>query len=337
MYTLIIKDKNRNSIDEITNHKGFNYNFELNRPGECSFTTNIDFNGKFTMNNLYPYLSYLDIFRYDTKVWSGVLSKIPSGNVGAETGSMNFSFNGYLKLLEKMYTGPLDEIYTATDQGTILWTMLNNFQSLPNGNYGIALGNITTGILRDRTYSAFTQLYKAWTDMTGVINGCDIEITKEKVFNAYLHKGHRLAHVFEYGKNISDFSFGIDGDSIVNSSTAVGSGEGIDLLYLVAHNMQSQEKYGLMQGINSHPDVIILDTLAGYAQGEVNEYGEPTSIINLTATVTNDPPMGSYETGDEIRVKISKGWVNFDKYLRIKKISIDVDSKGKETVRVEFQ
>lgn len=336
MYSLLIKNAAGLYINEITNHKGFNFNYELNRAGECTFTTNIDFADKFTMANLFPYISYLDIFRYNTKVWSGVLSKI-SGNVGAETGSMNLTFSGYLHLLEKMFMGALGETYTATDQGTILWTMLNNFQSQPNGNYGITSGNVSTGILRDRTYSAFKNIYDAFIEMCAVINGPDIDITIEKALNVYTHKGHRLNHVFEYGKNISDFSFSIDGDSIINNFIAVGSGEGIDMLYSSAHNMQSQEKYGLCQGVMSKPDVIILDTLTGYAQGGVSEFGEPTNINALKMMITNDPPMGSFETGDEIRVKVNEKWLSFDKYLRIKKISVDVNTEELEEVSVEFQ
>jgi len=337
MYSLLIKNAAGSNINEITNHKGFNFNYELNRPGECSFTANIDFADKFTMANLFPYISYLDIYRFNTKVWSGVLSKIPSGSVGKETGSIDFTFSGYLHLLEKMFMGALGETYTATEQGTILWTMLNNFQSLPNGNYGITLGNVSTGISRDRTYSAFKNIYDAFIEMTEVINGPDIDITIEKVLNVYAHKGHRLNHVFEYGKNISDFSFSVDGDSIVNNSIFLGSGEGSDMLYSVAHNMQSQEKYGLMQNVTQKSDVIILDTLTGYAQGEVNEFGEPTQIFGLNAMVQDDPPMGSYTVGDEIRCICKKGWVNFDKFLRIKKISVDVNEEELETVKVEFQ
>ena len=516
IYTLIISDKNGNKINEITDHKGFDYSFELNRPGECSFTTNIDFGGKFTMENLYPYRSYLDIFRYDTKVWSGVLSKIPSLNVGAETGSMNFTFNGYLKLLEKMRVGPAGKTFTQTNEGEIIWGLINDFQSLPNGNYGIKPGNIVfetgataktlvdsndnagliyvgtvssaptsklgfsfTGIagnlasvkcylakagsptgslvaklyahsgvygtsslptgaalatsdafdvstlttdgvltelifsttyalengvhycmileyaggdssnyvlvrmgspnhsgnsmaywtgssswiadpsydiyfyvyasvvsatrdpsyptLRDRTYPAFKEIYEAAIELTNCINGSDIEITPDKYLNNYLHKGHRLSHVFEYGKNISDFSLSIDGDSIVNNSIAVGSGEDTDLLYSSAHNMQSQEKYNLMQGIIQKSDVSVINTLAEYAQNDVKENGEPAKITGVTVMVTNDPPMGSYAVGDEIRVKVKKGWLDFDKFLRIKKISVDVSLEGKETVRVEFQ
>lgn len=336
MYTLKIKNLAGNYINEITAHKGFNYNFELNRPGGCEIQTNIDLMDKFTMTTLYPYLAYLDIFRYNTLVWSGPLSKI-SGSVGPESGSMSLNFSGYLKLLEKMFMGPLGETYSAIDQGTILWTMLNNFQSIPNAGYGITCGNVTTGILRDRTYSAFKKIYDGFIEMTGVINGCDIEITPAKVFNAYLYKGHRLNHVFEYGKNISDFSFSIDGDSIVNNSIAIGSGEDTDLLYSAANNMQSQEKYGLLQGIIQKSDVIEINTLSEYAQNDVKENGEPTSIIGLTAIVTDDPPFMGYETGDEIRVKINKGWLSFDKYLRIKNIEVNVDIEGKETVRVEFQ
>jgi len=336
IYTLIIKDKNGNKINEITNHQGFSYNFELNRAGSCDIKPNINFGGKFTMANLYPYQSYLDIYRHNVKVWGGFLNKI-SGDVGPVTGDMTLNFAGYLKLLEKMYIGPLGETYTGIDQGTILWTMLNNYQLLPNGDFGITCGDVTTGIVRDRTYSAFKNIYDAFIEMTEVINGCDIEITAEKIFNSYAHKGHRLLHVFEYGKNINNFSFSINGDTIQNYCVAVGSGEDTDLLYSPAHNIQSQEKYGLLQGIIQKSDVNIVDTLTEYAQSSVKENGEPVSIFSLNAVVTNDPPLMGYLVGDEIRCIVKKGWVDFDTYKRIKKISVNVDTEEKENISVEFQ
>jgi hypothetical protein len=101
--------------------------------------------------------------------------------------------------------------------------------------------------------------------------------------------------------------------------------------------MQSQEKYGLCQNILSKPDVVLLDTLTGYAQSEVSENGEPPAIFNLNIVMSNDPPFKSYEVGDEIKCKVNKGWVNFNEYKRIKKISVDVNEKELEKVSVEFQ
>lgn len=336
MYSLLIKNAAGSYINEITNHKGFNYNFELNREGECHIPINVNLLDKFTMGNLYPRKSYLDIYRYDTKVWSGIFSDV-TGDIGTGSGRMTLNFKGYLWLLKKMKVSPAGKIITATDQGSIIWELINDFQSLPNGDYGITAGNIITGVTRDRTYQALKDIYEAASELTEVINGCDLEITADKALNVYAHKGHRLSHVLEYGKNVSGISFSIDGKDVVNNSFAIGSGEGIDLLYSTAHNMQSQEEFGLAQGVVPKADVILSETLSGYAQGMVNEYGIPTMIIIPEIMVTNDPPLFSYSIGDEIRIKIKYDWFDIDTYKRIKKIAVNVTTENKENVSVEFQ
>lgn len=333
-YKLIIKDKSENAINEL-DWSNFNFSFELNREGKCTVRTNVDLFDKFDMNNLYPSKSYVDIYRYNTKIWSGILTSI-NGDIDSDSGNMDLNFSDYLYLLKRMKISPLGKTFTLTDQGSILWGLINDFQSLPNGNYGITFGSINTGILRDRTYKAGKGIYEAAIEMTEVVNGCDLEVTQEKVLNVYAKKGHRLGHVLEYGKNILGFSFGINGDEIVNHSTAYGSGEDTDMLYSVAHNIQSQEKYGLCQGIILKPDVILINTLTEAAQGDVAEHGEPTNITGVRLMPTNDPPLMSYLTGDEIRVKVKKGWFDFDKYKRIKKITVDVSIEEKEDISVEF-
>ncbi len=336
MYSLKVKDKNDNYIEEITSWQNFSYWWELNRAGGCRITFNID-DPKFTQNNLFPARHYIDIFRGDRKLWSGVLSGA-SGNVGDISGRLNLNFSGYLYLLEKMEVSSIGKIFTGIDQGTILWTLIDDFQKLPNGNYGITQGGINTGIPRDREYSPFMNVYRAFQNMTEVINGCDLEITQDKVLNVYAHQGRRLeAIVFEYGKNITRLNFNFSVKDLVNQANAIGSGEGIDLLYSVAHNMQSQEIYGLMQKSFPRSDVKIVNTLTEYAKKYVEEYPDPTSIYGCSVRDTVDTALKSYSVGDEVRLRIKKGYLDIDTYRRIKKLSVSVDQNEKEKIGVSFQ
>lgn len=336
MYALKIKDKNGNYINEITNWTGFNYFFELNRPGATRIVLNVDVANKFTSENLAAGRSYLDIMRNNSLVWSGIMVN-PTGNIGKDTGTVTLNFYGYLWLLNKMFVSAAVKTFTAVDQGEILWTLIDDYQALPNGDFGITEGIVETGILRDRTYQPFKNLYSAFMEMTEVINGCDIEITPARAFNAYLKKGRRLKHVFEYGKNIEDVDFSFDIFDFANCNYALGSGEGEDLLYSVAHNVGSQEIYGMLQSVNIFSDVVLTETLTEHAKNAIAEFGKQTEIYSASVKSGNDPSLFGYSVGDEVRLKIKKGLLDINTYKRIKKISVSVDNIEREKVRVDFQ
>jgi hypothetical protein len=228
-----------------------------------------------------------------------------------------------------------EKTFTGIDQGTILWTLIDDFQSLPNGDFGITCGNVTTGVTRDRIYPIAKNVYPAMQEMTEVENGCDIDITVEKVFNAYAHKGIRLNHVFEYGKNISDFNFSFNSKDFANQFIVLGLRQGDAALYSVASNMQSQEEYGLFQGVKTHPDVELIETLNEHARNYVDVYSKMIEVYSASV-FGDDPSFLGYSVGDEIRLKINKGYLNVDTYKRIKKIAVSVTPEEKENVLLDF-
>lgn len=336
MYSLKIKDKDDNYIEEITSWRNFSFWWELNRSGGATISFNLD-DIKFNQNNLFPAISYIDIFRGERKLWSGILSGV-SGSIGDISGNLTLSFVGYLELLKKMEVNPAGKIFTDVEQGTILWTLINEFQSLPNGDYGITQGNVTTGINRDRTYTPFKNVYQIFIQMTEVENGCDLEITENKVLNVYARKGRKLkAIVFEYGKNVSGLNFNFSMKDLRNQANVIGGGERDELLYSVAHNIQSQTIYKLMQKSFVHSDVVLKNTLAEHAKKYVEEYKNPTQIYKLDVRDKVDTALKSYATGDEVRLRIKKGYLDIDTYRRIKKLTVSVDSNEKESIGVEFQ
>lgn len=335
MYSLKIKDKDGNYINEITNWNNFSYGFELNRPGDCYIDMNIDVSEKFIKENLATGKTYIDIYRYKNKVWSGILLR-NYGNIDEDIGKVILKFKGYLWLLNKMFVSPEGDTFEGIDEGTILWTLIDDFQSLPNGDFGITEGSVATGVTRDRTYQALKNVYEAFIQMTEVENGCDVEITPEKVLNVYSQKGRRLNHVFEYGKNIKKFDFNFRADDLANCVYTLGSTQTNDLLYSVAHNAGKQEEYNLMQSALVYPDVSEVDTLTEHAKEKVESFKDELEIYSLSCKPT-DPSFGSYSVGDEMRIIINKGFIDIDTYKRIEKINIYVNSEEKEEIRVDFQ
>ena len=335
MYSLKIKNLDGDYVEEITAWNDFSYWWELNRAGGCTVAFNID-DTKFDLDNFFPARHFIDIFRNNSKIWSGIYT-VANGNIDDITGILTAKFEGYLWLLKKMFISPSGKTFTSEDMGTILWTLIDDFQNLPNGDYGLTSGSISTGIDKDRTYAPFKNVYDAFLQMSEVQNGADFEITEDKVLNVYTSQGKRLNHVFEYGKNIERITgFNINANDLVNNAYAIGSGEGDDLLYSVAHDVQSQELYGLMQDTRLHSDVVLIDTLTEHAKNWVDEYRNMVEIYALDVKASPDPTLKSYGIGDEIRVVINKGYLNIDTYKRIKKLTVSVNSEGKETVSVEF-
>lgn len=335
MYSLKIKDLNSTEINEITDWTNFSFYWEHNREGKANITINLD-TDKFTMTNLYAGKSYLDIYRYGTLIWSGILGDI-TGDIGDIDGTATLTFYSYLWLLNYMFVSPSGRTFTSTDEGTILWTLIDEFQSLtPAADFGITQGsNSTTGTNRDRTYPAFKNLYEAFIQMTEVEGGPDIDIDQNKALQVWAERGRRINYIFEYGKNIKNLDFSISMADFANMVYTLGSGEGEDQLYSVAHNAASQDEYKLWQKVILHPSVVETETLTEHAKEYAKAFSQPVDVYSATLKA-EDPNFLAYRVGDEVKIKVDYGWLGIEKYKRIKKISVDVTPENYENVTLDF-
>lgn len=335
MYSLKIKDSNDTEINEITNWNKFNFNWEHNREDKANITLNLN-TSKFNMTNLYAGKSYLDIYRYGVKIWSGILGDI-IGSAGDITGEVTLTFYSYLWLLNFMFVSPAGKTFSSTDEGTILWTLIDDFQNLTTkSDFGITQGsNSTTSTNRDRTYPAFKNLYEAFIQMTEVENGPDVDIDQNKALQVWSERGRRTSFVFEYGKNIKNLDFSISMADFANSVYVLGSGEGQDQLYAVVHKASSQDEYKVWQKVMLHPSVIETETLREHASQYASEFSQPIDVYSATLKA-EDPSFLSYQVGDEVKIKASYGWLDIDKWKRIKKIDVEVSPESYENVTLDF-
>lgn len=96
--------------------------------------------------------------------------------------SLGLACVGYRQLVEGRHVISGPPTFSAVDQGTIVWNLIQHTQAQTNGDLGITAGSITTGVVRDRTdYKVGDNLGKLLGDLSRVENGpwWDIDAAKE--------------------------------------------------------------------------------------------------------------------------------------------------------------
>jgi hypothetical protein len=126
---------------------------------------------------------------------------------------------GVLDYLRRMRIEPdgADLVYTATDQAQIAKGLIDYYQALPYGNYGIDTSGVTnTGVTRDRTYPAIEGhlIDQRLAELAAVGNGFDYEVHHDREF---------IVHYPMRGADLSD-SVIIDSRSIADPSAQISAG-----------------------------------------------------------------------------------------------------------------
>lgn len=92
----------------------------------------------------------------------------------------------YKKLLTSRHVRTGGLTYTGIDQGTIVWNLIQHAQAAVNGNWGITLGAVTTGVTRDRTYVEGENIGQLAENLQSVINGLWFDVNADRVLSAML-------------------------------------------------------------------------------------------------------------------------------------------------------
>ncbi len=274
------------------------------------------------------------IYRYGSLISRTRMASV-DGEVDASGGKHNVKCVGYFGLLDE----PIDKTltYTATDQGAIAWYLINYIQG--KDSMGITQGNTTTGVLRDRTYYWYEMggAKRLVEDLAKLENGFDFEITPSLAFNVYYPKKQNELDYsfFEFGKNINKIRYNIDGMRLANVVKAMGAGQEEQTLMSSAADAASITTYGQRTAVKDYTDIVLKSTLTEKAHREVSLRKDPPTFYGLELVVgseESDPPVGSYDVGDKIRVRADLAWKTIDAYLRIYGIEIEIDENDVEHI-----
>jgi hypothetical protein len=243
-----------------------------------------------------------------------------------------------------------DQVFSQVDQFLIGKTLVDQFQSLDYGNYGIDtsdLANQFSGVLRDATYLqneldyVGQQLYNLGTRL----NGFDFAVdpTSRKLQFYYPSRGvdrstGESAIVFD-ARNVTNTNVICSAAPQDVASEAIGTGTnntaGDGTIYSVASNLDLRAQYGRsvimqnFQGVSEQP------TLDAYTQALVAARGTALMVPGPNVTVTPDADLDMYDVGDTVSYQLHQK-LGIQGAFRLLSRQVVVSATGKETITPTF-
>jgi hypothetical protein len=297
---------------------------------------------------LLPGRVLIGVLRGALPVWSGILWKREM-NPGGE---MTIGCEEILSYWDRRRIRST-LIFTQIDQAMILSTLFTLPQQDANGSLGVALvGNITTGVRRDRTYYGYDR--KSYGEMIrnlcGVIDGPDIKtdpvfvngVWTDQVRVGYPRLGRTLAqgHItFIVGVNCRIEQWIEDAASSTTIIDCLSTNPADSTNPLVS-SYEAQFMYGAgwlrLEDALSFTDVSIQATLNEKSKAEqAARSGVVLTITIVLPDADEDPVLGTYGVGDDCRLIVPPGPTFTEGYdLQVRIAAIEVDAGQMDEVKV---
>jgi hypothetical protein len=288
---------------------------------------------------LLPGRVLVGVLRGAFPIWSGIMWKRQLN----PSGSLTIGCEELLSYWDRRrIRGTL--IFTQVDQGMILSTLVTLPQQDAYGNLGVGVvGNVATGVLRDRTYYAADR--KSYGEMIrnlcGVIGAPDIK-SDPQFANGVWTDQFRMAYP-RLGRTQDQshltFIVGINCEIDYWQEDAASAATLIDCLATnpadstnpLLSTYEAQFMYGAgwmrMEDALSFTDISVQATLNEKAAAE--EAARAGVVLSITLHVPDadqDPLLGTYGVGDDARLIVPPGPVytsGYDLMVRIASISVD--------------
>ena len=337
-WKFLVKDSSGDVIASLVNARSRWFVERLNQETEAGFILDAD-DDKCDELNLG--VNELHIYYEDTLKWAGQLvsaRKIAKGNdVYWEVLAKD-----WVALLGKRFCG-VESIreFTTTDAGTIAWTLIDEAQSLANGDFGITEGTIQASVTRSPIYDkknileAIRELSNMGVD--GDSNyGFDFEVTPLKVFNVYYpYKG--TVHndiVFRYPGNCENFEAFVNSWDIVNQEWGIGRHWTGNTALISRSDATSQTTYKRREAIRSYKDMSVLASLQDMVWQDIQWLKDPSTVIRFEARVDEKTGINSYNVGDGVTVVCNKFGIDEWLWVYERRIEIGDNDELKITLTV---
>jgi hypothetical protein len=238
--------------------------------------------------------------------------------------------------------------FAAVDQLTIAQTLVNNAQAVTGGNIGVIVPTNTSGVTVSKTYYGYElkSVFSALQDLSRSTNGFDWNIkvaydgsgnpTKTLYFN-YPQSGVRYsatnpnAPMFELpAGNIISYTYPEDGAIAANTIYAMGAGNSDGkLLATAVDTTKVSTGWPLLEDSVNYSDISDGTLLSNLAAGQIAAVSYPPTTLQIVTTASTAPVLGTYNIGDDARVRIYDGarFPNgLDATYRITALSVNVGS-----------
>lgn len=208
-------------------------------------------------------------------------------------------------------------------------------------NYSTAAGVALTGawafssdVVLQFDYQSVLYALKAF----GIYAQADFQLTTGLVFNFQKFLGNKHPGVsFEYGTrgNIVDYNSPRLGSKMINDYFGIATDPNGVVLHSEKSDSVSLNTYGLMQGAIAFSDVKDKNALAARLSEDLFLVKDPAdSPLNLVLD-ENGYPIGQYDIGDLVNVKIKDGVINYNAVKRVVGITVNLHGTGREMITVQ--
>lgn len=266
------------------------------------------------------YSEYREIYIFDesnNRIYGGYVAE-PNVYCSANgEKKRTITSKGFFSLLEKRLTNvPADtkRVYTGQHASDIAWDLINYTQGLSYGNLGITRGVDPVDVANDRTYR-YETIKRAIEKLTNneTKDGIDVEITAQKVFNAYYPtKGQQRPELaLVEGFNIFTYNIRTNFiDAMTNQVVVCGEGQGDDMA-VVKRDADNSYKasFFLLQQALSEKDTATTANLERKGDRYLELYQAPRADITITCDYES-PLWTDYSLGDSLKIEIPSESIN---------------------------
>ena len=258
-----------------------------------------------------------------------------------------------------------DQTFTASTATTIAQTIITTAQAAQGGNVNVTVVREIAPTFTEPPVTLTLDRYELQTvgdvieELALADAGFEYDYsyawntggTVDKTLTlSYPRRGRnfsRSGHVFEVGRNVTEFTWPSDGTRVANKVWATGNGEGDAMLISSA-----ADTFQILPGSSGGPGYPLLEEVTaskrtrgtdGQTQldaltaGRIKAVATPVVLPEITVRADLDPVFGSYITGDACRIIIPPNLSprfpdGLDQYRRIVGWNVNVDDEGTESV-----
>jgi len=310
------------------NMTGVTFDQKLNTPGTLNAHILLDGINTAALNvnaSTIPMRCAIHVDRNGTIIWGGV---IWARSYDSKTQILTITAREWLSYFERRkITNTI--AFTAIDQMAVAQQLVQNAQSVPNGNvkclYNVdPLSTTTSGTTITQTYYSY-ELKTVFTEIQALsqqAGGFDYAIdcyyegggNIAKSFNTYYPRrgiaySSTLASVpvFELPSgNVISYNFPEDGSLAANTVYIQGAGSNEGKLIATASDTAKYTAgWPLLEDALTYNNITDPAVLAKLATGKLNSVSYPPTTLTLIAPPYQDPYFGTYRVGDDVRVRIT--------------------------------
>jgi hypothetical protein len=294
---------------------------QINSPGSFSATlqlAGLQVNDLNVANATIPARTAIYVDRDGTLVWGGILW---NREYSSKDQTLTLNANEFESYWNRRRITS-DTVFTNTDQLTAVQTIVTNANAATNGNIGITVGSETSGVLINRTFYGYEYktVLSAIQDLAKSATGFDFNIQVYYDSNGNPAKLLRLGYprygrkysatsisapVFELPGNITEYTWPEDGSTAANYLYTLGAGSNPGRLIATAYDgTKIASGWPLLEEQANYSDVSDPTLLSNLATAQVSIVSYPPTTIKITMPPSLDPIFGSYEVGDDARIRI---------------------------------